>query len=421
MDREGRPTKRSMAGGRVNSVMRPLRQVYRRLTPPWTPRLQPVVFHSFDSAPAPGRAGPRMLCAMVWSATLLVIAVPLGGIATPPDVIEVPARVIAAPFGGPGAPARVIVTPSNRTRAPSSGVITTSFRLMTGPLSGSRAPSFRGITRQTPIIDASSHSAGADDARWQWPLRPPPPVVRRFDPPAHPWEAGHRGVDLAASPGRPVFAAGPGRVTFARDLAGRGVVTITHGALRTTYLPVRPTVRPGQIVAAAARIGVVEDVLGHCGPQSCLHWGLLRGDSYLDPLWLLGLGPVRLLPWWHSPVRATAGTDRGRERPAPPTGPVRPADGAPARRPAERPPARRPPDEPPVTAPMARPVSATSAIGAAVGPIAIAGAVALAVSWTRSRRRRRTECSVIATANRPNTSVGVAHTGRSPSNPYGQH
>ncbi|MCO6011104.1 hypothetical protein NE236_39730, partial [Actinoallomurus purpureus] len=46
-------------------------------------------------------------------------------------------------------------------------------------------------------------SSGAGETRWQWPLRPRPPVVRRFDPPTHPWEAGHRGVDLAAPPGRP--------------------------------------------------------------------------------------------------------------------------------------------------------------------------------------------------------------------------
>jgi len=29
---------------------------------------------------------------------------------------------------------------------------------------------------------------------------------------------------------------------------------------------------------------------------ACLHWGLLQGDVYLDPLALLGLGRVRLLP-----------------------------------------------------------------------------------------------------------------------------
>jgi hypothetical protein len=134
---------------------------------------------------------------------------------------------------------------------------------------------------------------------WQWPLRPQPVILRPFDPPAHPWEAGHRGTDLAARPGQPVYAAGPGRVGFAQDLAGRGVITVIHGRSRTTYLPVRPSVHAGQVVAAGARIGVVEEILGHCGQSTCLHWGLRQGVDYFDPLTLLGLGPVRLLPWWH--------------------------------------------------------------------------------------------------------------------------
>lgn len=145
--------------------------------------------------------------------------------------------------------------------------------------------------------------AAPHGSSWQWPLRPPVSVVHPFDPPAHPWEAGHRGVDLAARPGQAVYAAGPGRVGFAHDLAGRGVVTVLHGRLRTTYLPVRPSVRPGRTVAAGARIGVVQDVLGHCGASSCLHWGLREGVRYFDPLTLLGRGPVRLLPWWSDAAR----------------------------------------------------------------------------------------------------------------------
>lgn len=141
-------------------------------------------------------------------------------------------------------------------------------------------------------------STGPDPVHWQWPLRPTPQILRTFDPPAHPWEAGHRGVDLAARPGQPVYATGPGRVTYAHDLAGRGVITITHGTLRTTYLPVTPAVRPGQTVRAGTSIGRLESTLGHCGQSPCLHWGLLKADTYLDPLSLLGLAPVRLLPWW---------------------------------------------------------------------------------------------------------------------------
>lgn len=164
---------------------------------------------------------------------------------------------------------------------------------------------------------------------WRWPLRPEPPsVLRGFDPPAHPWEAGHRGVDLATAPGRRVYAAGPGRVSFARDLAGRGVVTVVHGRLRTTYLPVRSSVREGRQVAAGTPIGVVEDVLGHCGATPCLHWGLREGEEYHDPLTLLGLGPVRLLPWWEHEPDGSDGPNGpgGFDEPVGPGGQVGPSE-----------------------------------------------------------------------------------------------
>jgi hypothetical protein len=37
---------------------------------------------------------------------------------------------------------------------------------------------------------------------------------------------------------------------------------------------------------------------GHCFPATCLHWGLIVGETYVDPLTLVGGGPVRLLPLW---------------------------------------------------------------------------------------------------------------------------
>lgn len=122
-------------------------------------------------------------------------------------------------------------------------------------------------------------------------VRPVPgPVVRGFDPPAQDWLPGHRGVDLAAPVGSSVRAAASGRVSVARTIAGRGVVTVVHGELRTTYEPVRASVRVGQQVEAGDVIGTVQ--AGHCD-GGCLHFGLKRGDEYLDPL---GGSDVRLLP-----------------------------------------------------------------------------------------------------------------------------
>jgi len=130
-----------------------------------------------------------------------------------------------------------------------------------------------------------------------WPLEPRPEVVHGFDPPDTSFGAGHRGVDLAGAPGQGVRAALGGQVTFAGRLAGRGVVVVSHGPTRTTYEPVRATASVGDLVDAGGAIGVLEaGGLSHCAPRLCLHWGWLRGEVYLDPLELVGAGPVRLLP-----------------------------------------------------------------------------------------------------------------------------
>jgi len=133
-----------------------------------------------------------------------------------------------------------------------------------------------------------------------WPLQPTPRVVRAFDPPDSTWGAGHRGVDLAGTIGETVHAALAGQITFAATLAGRGVVVVDHGSTRTTYEPVAARVRVGDAVARGQPIGTLELPGSHCLPAACLHWGWRRGTTYLDPLLLVGGGPIVLLPLWRS-------------------------------------------------------------------------------------------------------------------------
>jgi len=172
--------------------------------------------------------------------------------------------------------------------------------------------------------------------RWVLPIAESASVVRGFDPPLQRWSAGHRGVDLAAPAGTTVRAAGAGLVTYAGLLAGRGVVAISHGELRTTYEPVTATVSVGEQVDSSGQIGTLTAAGGHCLPSVCLHWGLLRGKTYLDPLQLLG-GGVRLLPLGSEALRpagasppepAPSATRPRRERaagaPDPPPGRSRP-------------------------------------------------------------------------------------------------
>jgi murein DD-endopeptidase MepM/ murein hydrolase activator NlpD len=130
-----------------------------------------------------------------------------------------------------------------------------------------------------------------------WPLPGNAVVTRPFEAPDQPYGPGHRGVDLAGYPGEPVLAAGAGVVAFAGLVAGVAVVSIDHpSGLRTTYEPVQPTVEVGLAVAAGQQVGVL--AAGHpgCPAAACLHWGVRRGAEYLDPLWLLAAGHVRLLP-----------------------------------------------------------------------------------------------------------------------------
>lgn len=148
------------------------------------------------------------------------------------------------------------------------------------------------------VLLGHRQAAAEDDPVGVWPLQPQPQVVTRFDPPASPYGPGHRGVDLLGRTGQPVRAALPGTVTYAGPLAGRGVVVVSHGTTRTTYEPVTARVSVGQAVDRGTVIGTLQGVGSHCPPRACLHWGWLRGDTYLDPLGLVGGGPVRLLPLW---------------------------------------------------------------------------------------------------------------------------
>ncbi|QNS03851.1 murein hydrolase activator EnvC family protein [Streptomyces xanthii] len=162
------------------------------------------------------------------------------------------------------------------------------------------------------LVPASARADPADPTPTShiWPVGERPAIVRDWSPPTSPYGPGHRGVDLAAPIGAPVRTVAAGRVSFAGQVAGRGVVTVEldgSGAppLRTSYEPVAASVRKGDQVAAGAALGTLELPTGHCPPAtpSCLHWGLRRATAYLNPLTLLTPtarhpAPPRLLPLW---------------------------------------------------------------------------------------------------------------------------
>ena len=151
------------------------------------------------------------------------------------------------------------------------------------------------VTVLTPF---SASGAGASVASAPiWPVTPVR-IVADFDPPLAVWEAGHRGVDLAAMTGDQVVSMTAGRVGFVGKVAGKPVVTVLlSDGRRVTYEPVHGDVVSGARVEPGTLLGTVAREGGHCGGRSgCLHVGLLRGDTYLNPRSLLRV-PVVLKPW----------------------------------------------------------------------------------------------------------------------------
>ena len=96
--------------------------------------------------------------------------------------------------------------------------------------------------------------------------------------------------------GSAVHAVADGVVTFAGVLAGRGVVVVSHGGLRSTYEPVSAAVARGDAVSA----GQVHR--GAAGSPVTLPAGRLpaprrqAGPRYIDPEPLLGSQEIRLKP-----------------------------------------------------------------------------------------------------------------------------
>jgi len=182
--------------------------------------------------------------------------------------------------------------------------VLSTLALVATPVAGSAAPSLPPSSK--PIVGA---------------------VITRFDPTQVSWGSGHRGVDLAGTPGELVSAAADGTVTYADVLAGRGVVVVDHGVVRTTYEPVAATVAVGDVVSRGQPIGRLQAGHASCPATTCLHWGLREGDAYLDPLLLLGPS-IRLLPASATPVPQTAtgagfvGAATGVALVMPATGPV---------------------------------------------------------------------------------------------------
>ncbi len=73
-------------------------------------------------------------------------------------------------------------------------------------------------------------------------------------------------------------------MSYVGTVVDRPVITIDHGnGLRSSFEPVASSLAAGSAVAEGDVLGQVQ--AGHCGPAPpCLHWGVRRGEDYVNPL-----------------------------------------------------------------------------------------------------------------------------------------
>ncbi len=177
------------------------------------------------------------------------------------------------------------------------GSVAASVALAIGCAVFATIPPASAQVLQTGGVDEPRHAPSVELIdQWLWPVPAPIRVVSPFRAPPTPYSAGHRGVDVAVSPGTPVIAPAAGVVSFAGRVVDRGVVAIDHGSgVVSAIEPVDTLVEQGTAIAAGDTIGAVASG-GHCAAE-CVHFGVRVNGEYVSPyLFLGGLPRAVLLP-----------------------------------------------------------------------------------------------------------------------------
>lgn len=130
------------------------------------------------------------------------------------------------------------------------------------------------------------------------------PVSDPYRAPRCRWCSGNRGIEYRTGTGVAVKAVASGRVSFVGSVAGTTYLVVRHAdGVRATYGNISGVrFRAGQLVIRGMRVG---------STAGRFHFGLRRGDQYLDPTPFIG----RLV---HRPRLIPANGDR----PAPGPDPV---------------------------------------------------------------------------------------------------
>ena len=142
----------------------------------------------------------------------------------------------------------------------------------------------------TPARASAAQAAG----RMPWPIASVH-LIASYRVGEHNWDAGHRGVDLAALPGTPLSSPLDGIVRFAGVVNDRPVISLLRAdGVVVTLEPAVTELGVGAPVATGQVIGAV-GLGGHCD-RRCLHVGVIVAGEYASPMRYFRLPFARLLP-----------------------------------------------------------------------------------------------------------------------------
>lgn len=148
---------------------------------------------------------------------------------------------------------------------------------------------------QAHAAHAQLEQATGAEQVWLWPVDGEHSIRLNYQAPVTEYSRGHRGIDLPVDIGQEVRAPAAGIVTYAGNLAGRGVLTLTVGDYLVSFEPITPLVSEGDVVLRGAVVGSVGSG-SHC--DECLHVGVRRKGLYLSPVKLLESLPKAKLETW---------------------------------------------------------------------------------------------------------------------------
>ncbi|MBO5487866.1 MAG: peptidoglycan DD-metalloendopeptidase family protein [Eubacterium sp.] len=136
--------------------------------------------------------------------------------------------------------------------------------------------------------DAGGGGVGGGDGSLRWPLKVSGRISSTFGRRSSPTAGAstyHKGIDIAASSGTPIVAAGAGTVVTATYSSSAGnYVMISHGnRLYTVYMHCsRLAVKEGDTVSSGQVIAYVGSTGISTGAH--LHFGVSKNGSYVNPL-----------------------------------------------------------------------------------------------------------------------------------------